>query len=148
MTLNSAKIKVDIHQVEMDQKTNMIRLADFPQLRLITWNRCDDGMVDEREALAIYERNWRFVDQARLDENEKALIERLVQDLGGGRMNVYPASSSADCKTASCLQSPITPGGTLFLRRRDGYCPFTGRISCIIGYCFSIFFQRRLSLIA
>src|SRR5260363_168846 len=66
----------------MDQKTNMIRLADFPQLRLITWNRCDDGMVDEREALAIYERNWRFVDQARLDENEKALIERLVQDLG------------------------------------------------------------------
>ncbi|CCD29879.1 conserved hypothetical protein [Candidatus Glomeribacter gigasporarum BEG34] len=79
---------MDIHQVEMDQKTNMIRLADFPQLRLITWNRCDDGMVDEREALAIYERNWRFVDQARLDENEKALIERLVQDLGGGRMNV------------------------------------------------------------
>src|SRR5260363_30669 len=104
----------------MDQETNMLRLADFPQLRLITWNRRDDGMVDEREALAIYERNCRFVDQARLDEKEKALIERLVQDLGGGRMNVSPASSSADCKTAACPPSPITPGGTLFLRRKDG----------------------------
>lgn len=39
----------------------MLRIADFPQLRLITWNRREDDLVEEAEALAIYERNWRNV---------------------------------------------------------------------------------------
>ena len=66
----------------------MLRIADFPQLRLITWNRREDDMVEEAEALAIYERNWRNVDQGQLDDNEKALIKRLVEQFGHGIMNV------------------------------------------------------------
>ena len=40
----------------------MIRLADFPQLRMLAWNRPADAEVDEAEALALYEANWRFVE--------------------------------------------------------------------------------------
>jgi hypothetical protein len=32
----------------------------------------------------LYERNWRFVDPGRLDERERALIERLAQRFGAG----------------------------------------------------------------
>ena len=62
----------------------MVRLADFPQLRLLAWNRHDEDMLDEREALAIYEAHWRFVDQGHLDEPERALIARLVAQFGNG----------------------------------------------------------------
>lgn len=62
----------------------MIRLADFPQLRLLAWNRPDEEMLDEREALAIYEAHWRFVEQDQLSEAERALIARLVTRYGNG----------------------------------------------------------------
>jgi len=62
----------------------MVRLADFPQLRLLAWNRSSDDVLDDREALALYEANWRFVDQARLSKEERALIDRLVTNVGQG----------------------------------------------------------------
>jgi len=36
------------------------------------------------EALALYEANWRFVDPARLSKEERALIDRLVTNVGRG----------------------------------------------------------------
>ena len=66
----------------------MLALKDFPQLRLVAWNLRDDDQVDEQEAFALYERNWRFVEQAQLQAPEKALIERLTQKFGAGVMNV------------------------------------------------------------
>ncbi|MVF25026.1 hypothetical protein EVC37_26060 [Methylocaldum sp. BRCS4] len=65
-----------------------IRLADYPQLNLIAWNRRKDDLIDEEEALALYERNWRFVDEAALDPKERAFIDRLVQQYGHGVLNV------------------------------------------------------------
>jgi hypothetical protein len=62
----------------------MVRLADFPQLRLLAWNRSSADVLDDREALALYEANWRFVDQARLSKEERALIDRLVTNVGRG----------------------------------------------------------------
>lgn len=62
----------------------MVRLADFPQLRLLAWNRPDEEFLDEHEALVIYEAHWRFVDEARLTGAERALIERLVTQFGNG----------------------------------------------------------------
>ena len=66
----------------------MLKLNDFPQLRLIAWNLRNSDAVEEREAFSLYERNWRFVDQAKLDVSEKALIGRLTKQFGHGVMNV------------------------------------------------------------
>lgn len=63
-------------------------LKDFPQLRLIAWNMRDNDTLEEKEAFSLYERNWRFVDQASLDEAEKILIERLIKQYGCGVLNV------------------------------------------------------------
>lgn len=65
-----------------------LRIADYPQLTLIAWNLRPEDLIAEDEAFALYERNWRFVDQARLDEKERALIDRLTQQYGKGVMNV------------------------------------------------------------
>lgn len=65
-----------------------LRLADYPQLKLIAWNRREDDLVDGEEALALYERNWRFVDEAALEHKERRLIECLVRQYGHGVLNV------------------------------------------------------------
>ena len=61
----------------------VIRLADYPALHDIVWNRAED-FVSAREAFALYERNWRFVDPGRLDAREQALISRLADQYGAG----------------------------------------------------------------
>ena len=65
-----------------------IKLSDFPQLRLIAWNRSADDDISEDEAFALYEANWRHVDQTALQLAEWQLIERLTQIHGHGLMNV------------------------------------------------------------
>ena len=62
----------------------MIRLSDFPQLRMLAWNRPAEAEVDDAEALALYEANWRFVEPETLNEAEVALLRRLVQEQGAG----------------------------------------------------------------
>jgi len=66
----------------------MLRLVDFPQLKLIAWNRYRDDVIEDDEALALYERNWQYVDQDHLDPKERQLIDRLVQQYGHGVLNV------------------------------------------------------------
>ncbi len=65
-----------------------IRIADYPQLQLIAWNRRPDATVGEREALALYEANWRFVDEATLLPQERKLIQHLAKAFGAGVLNV------------------------------------------------------------
>ena len=64
----------------------IIRLADYPQLKELAWNRADE-FVPAREAFQLYERNWRFIEPSRLDEHERALIARLKSEFGGGEIN-------------------------------------------------------------
>ena len=59
----------------------VVRLADCPQLRDLAWNRADE-FIPAREAFQLYERNWRLVDQRRLDAHERALIARLKAEFG------------------------------------------------------------------
>ena len=66
----------------------MIRLSDFPQLRMLAWNRPAEAEVDEAEALALYEANWRFVEPETMNEAEVALLRRLVQEQGAGLLLV------------------------------------------------------------
>jgi hypothetical protein len=72
----------------MQEGDMQLRVADYPQLRLIAWNRREDDLVDEDEALALYERNWRYVDQHALSQDERQLIDRLVRQYGHGVLNV------------------------------------------------------------
>lgn len=65
-----------------------IRLRDFPQLKKLAWQLHGVTDVSPREALDLYERNWRHVDRVSLNEREAALIEDLAREFGGGRLLV------------------------------------------------------------
>lgn len=65
-----------------------IRLDDYPQLRQLAWQLPGVQELSPKEALDLYERNWRHVDRANLTAQERALIESLSQALGGGRLLV------------------------------------------------------------
>lgn len=65
-----------------------IRIADYPQLKLIAWNRRGDATLDENEALALYERNWRHVEVDALEPRERSLIDRLAKTIGKGVLHV------------------------------------------------------------
>lgn len=61
-----------------------VRVNTYPQLRQLCWNRPDDAVVDGETALALYERNWRFVDQDAITPREQKLLDRLVAECGNG----------------------------------------------------------------
>jgi hypothetical protein len=65
-----------------------VRLADYPELQLLAWSRQHVAEIDEQEAFALYEANWRLVDQDRLTERERELIKRLTVTWGAGLLNV------------------------------------------------------------
>lgn len=72
----------------IDLKTPMLKLSEFPELKLIAWNRGEEDDIAEEEAFALYEANWRFVEQDRLGDTERALIARLTRQYGHGVLNV------------------------------------------------------------
>lgn len=65
-----------------------IPLADHPQLARLAWQYQGTTEVTPEEALNLYERNWRHIDQAELAPHERALIQSLVARLGGRRLLV------------------------------------------------------------
>lgn len=66
-----------------------IRLHDFPQLRRLAWQVADDAQeLTPREALDLYERNWRHVEPDALESRERALIKALQQVYGKGLLDV------------------------------------------------------------
>lgn len=65
-----------------------VRLDDYPQLKGLAWQLQGVDDLSPQEALSLYERNWRHVDQARLVPAEQALVQALVKQLGGGRLLV------------------------------------------------------------
>ena len=65
-----------------------LRLADYPQLKRLAWQRGGVPRVSPQEALSLYERNWRHVDIAAMDPCERALVSALAQQWGGGRLLV------------------------------------------------------------
>ena len=63
-----------------------IRLAEYPQLQRLAWHMKGAADISPQEALSLYERNWRHIDQSELGASERGLLQALVADLGGGRM--------------------------------------------------------------
>jgi len=68
-------------------KDAVVDVRDYPNLQLLCWNRAHRFIAD-RDAFALYERNWRFVDTRNLDDSERRLIERLTTKYGNGVLNV------------------------------------------------------------
>ena len=65
-----------------------IRLRDYPQLKQLAWQLHGVDEISPRQALELYERNWRHVDRPALSEDEAALIDTLSREIGGGRLLV------------------------------------------------------------
>lgn len=82
---------VDPRQPGVEQARNpeeclplRIVLEDYPQLRRLAWQLGEEaGPLSAREALGLYERNWRHVDRAALSPRERALIRALRITFGG-----------------------------------------------------------------
>lgn len=79
---------VDALGLQWELRPRTVRIADFPQLRRITWNLDPDSDLTEPEALAVYERNWRHVDQDGMSADERKLLERLIDRHGKGLFHV------------------------------------------------------------
>lgn len=60
-----------------------IHLADYPQLKKLAWQVHGTDTLTPLEALSIYERNQRYMDEGNLEEQEQQLIEALKLGLGG-----------------------------------------------------------------
>jgi len=54
-----------------------IKLADYPQLKQLSWHIHGLDALTPIEAFGIYDRNWRHLDQSSLTEHEKVLINAL-----------------------------------------------------------------------
>lgn len=60
-----------------------IRMKDYPQLRELAWHVQDATELTPREALSIYERNARHLDDSELAPRERALIKALRTAFAG-----------------------------------------------------------------
>ena len=61
-----------------------IHVDHFPQLKQIAWHLGPKAELEPEEALRLYERNWRHVDQGAMDRAERALLKRLTATVGKG----------------------------------------------------------------
>jgi DNA-binding XRE family transcriptional regulator len=64
-----------------------LNIENYPQLKQLAWNRTVKD-IDAEDALALYERNWRFIDLAALKDKEAKLIDGLKKKYGHGVLNV------------------------------------------------------------
>jgi transcriptional regulator with XRE-family HTH domain len=60
-----------------------IRLADYPWLKQLAWQVDGSNELTPREALGIYERNWRHVDTQTLSDAERDLVDALRTAFAG-----------------------------------------------------------------
>lgn len=67
-----------------DPDGEQIPIQQYPQLKELAWQLKKDAVVSPKDALNIYERNWRFIDIENMSLQEKALIEQLKNQIGGG----------------------------------------------------------------
>ncbi len=67
-----------------DLLTDAIVPADYPGLRGLVWNRDPAKAIPAAEAFAIYERNWRHLDEATFTVAERRLLAGLKERFGHG----------------------------------------------------------------
>ena len=82
----AAAVGVDL--VARTTRSPLLDLDRYPELKLLAWQRDRNRYLGEKDALALYEANWRFVESNRLLPRESALIRRLARRYGNGVLNV------------------------------------------------------------
>lgn len=65
-----------------------IHLSDFSQLRKFAWQVTDVDTLSPAEALDVYERNWRHLDESVLVDEGRKLINGLKMVLNSGVRSV------------------------------------------------------------
>jgi transcriptional regulator with XRE-family HTH domain len=65
-----------------------IQLKDFKQLKKLGWQLKSTVVLSPKEALELYERNWRHVDIKSMDAKEKKFLKNLLAHFGRERMLV------------------------------------------------------------
>lgn len=73
--------------VQLGQQAR-VDLERYPVLKSLAWQRRGQRYVDETDALALYEAQWRFVEPELLLPREATLIRELVRRHGHGVLNV------------------------------------------------------------
>ena len=73
-------------QRQPHQANVRIDVESYPNLELLCWNLATPR-ITRRDAFAIYERNWRWIDPAGTPAHECAFIESLAEEFGGGLIN-------------------------------------------------------------
>jgi len=65
-----------------------VTVGDYPGLRTLAWQTDAGTTITETEALNLYERGWRHLDQETLTDHEKAFIQHLADTYSNGRLLV------------------------------------------------------------
>lgn len=65
-----------------------VTVGDYPGLRALAWQTDAGTTITETEALNLYERGWRHLDQEALTDDEKAFIQHLADTYSNGRLLV------------------------------------------------------------
>ena len=81
--------KVPATQLPRRRAPTRILIDNYPQLKSIAWHLgADHRELTPEEAFALYERNWRHIEQDRVLPREQALIDSLKASVGHGVMLV------------------------------------------------------------
>jgi hypothetical protein len=89
----AGKLRVAMREPDFAERLDLllddlvVSIADYPALADLAWN-LSLKHLSARQAFALYERNWRFVDERRLTARERALIDRLTERFGSGVLHV------------------------------------------------------------
>ncbi|MCF6178293.1 MAG: helix-turn-helix domain-containing protein [Geopsychrobacter sp.] len=78
----------DNNSGHLDSIPIRIAFADYPQLKQLAWQVHGIDTLSPREALDIYERSWRHLDQETLKPHESQLIDALRSVFSGDMHNV------------------------------------------------------------
>ena len=73
-------------QREPHQMDISVDVKSYPNLDLLCWNLATPR-ITRRDAFALYERNWRWLDAENTPSHERAFIDSLAEEFGGGLIN-------------------------------------------------------------
>ena len=65
-----------------------VTVGDYPGLRALAWQTDAGTTLSETEALNLYERGWRHLDQEAVTEHERAFIQHLADAYSHGALLV------------------------------------------------------------
>ncbi len=75
-----------VQRLQAFLRRELVLVDDYPSLKLLCWNHRAPYLT-RRDAFALYERNWRFIDLAGAPDRERRLIDELAREFGNGLIN-------------------------------------------------------------